>query len=398
MINQKVSIIKNFSLRKIIIFAIAAITLGAFFYFISVASIAIAGKPDKPGAGNPPPSTRTYDMGFSSWPPNFDAGSIASWQRFFPKHADIKLLHFDSGIPWPEAYSGAAFSSHLQGDWAFKRDELAPGIKTLLAITPLDFERSSLALYWGEAGDGQPLPAPWDQLALNDPMVKEAYVNYLERAIAYFNPAYVLTGIEANLLLSNDESQWPAYVELQQYVYDSLKAAHPDLPIAVSFAYDHFIGEFGADTLRQQAGLQEISPAIDIVGISLYPYDLVLNAASAAEIKSTLIGNLQPMWDLQKKVAISEMGVPDRSITVGTTTFDFSSQDQVNFITAVLEMVEERDLSFVINYVAIDYDKMLTFFAPELQEILKIWAWTGLADSRFRGKPALGVWDSYLAH
>ncbi|MCB0279850.1 MAG: glycosyl hydrolase 53 family protein, partial [Calditrichaeota bacterium] len=319
-----------------------------------------------------------------------------SWQNYFPNHADIKSLHFDGGIPWPEAYNGEKFSQQLLSDWRLKRDILAPEAKIVLAMTPINFDRNGLASYWGAQGDNQPLPASWDQRSLDDSMVMVAYANYLLRAIEFFSPDYVVTGIEANMLVANNPSQWSAYLKLQQHVYTVIKRSYPELPVVVSLYYDYLQGGNGISKEQQEQALQDIAPYLDVIGISLYPYELVLNSDSVESIYTVLEDRIQPMLQLQKPIAITESGVPDREFTTNNTQYTFTQENQRDFVSAMLQLAMLHEFKFVINYAAIDYDKMLMYYSPETQDIAKIWAWTGLAKSGGQTKPALQVWDQYF--
>ena len=53
-----------------------------------------------------------------------------------------------------------------------------------------------MALYRG-AKENMPIPAPFAGKALNDPVVKKAYVKYARRAIDHFSPDYCALGIHS---------------------------------------------------------------------------------------------------------------------------------------------------------------------------------------------------------
>lgn len=48
-------------------------------------------------------SSRSFYMGFTRWPPEATAVGIERMNRFIAEHGDLTALHFDGGIPWPEA-------------------------------------------------------------------------------------------------------------------------------------------------------------------------------------------------------------------------------------------------------------------------------------------------------
>ena len=195
--------------------------------------------------------SRPFHMGFTRWPPEATLEGIDRMNNFVNTYGDMTALHFDGGVPWPEALTDSPLPAGLMSSWQFTRDAIPAEHTLLVSITPLDMTRSKLAAYWGES-DNQPLPKPWDGYSLDHADVKTAYLNYARRVVEYFHPDYLAIGIEANVAQVNAPESWEAYKQLHQFVYENLKAEYPDLPIFATFTISHMSGLDGGDQATQK--------------------------------------------------------------------------------------------------------------------------------------------------
>jgi hypothetical protein len=50
----------------------------------------------------------------------------------------------------------------------------------------------------------------------------------------------------------------------------------------------------------------------------------------------------------------------------------------------------------VITYATTDFEKLCEKLPPPVDDLARIWAFTGLQTSDRQPKPALAVWDAYL--
>lgn len=81
--------------------------------------------------------------------------------------------------------------------------------------------------------------------------VKRAYLNYVQTAIAHFDPQYLLIGIEGNIMISRSPDLWTDYLDLHTYVYTNIRRDHPDLPIFAIVQYEHLRAAYEGDTAEQ---------------------------------------------------------------------------------------------------------------------------------------------------
>lgn len=354
--------------------------------------ISSCSKEENPIVEPPPQATRTFYMGFTPFPYDISNEAVDYVYDKLETDADLISHHFDDGIPWPEALSGADFHINIMNDWQYRLSRTPATHKILLSVTPIRFLRDGLALYKAETGD-LPLPAPWDTISFNHPDVKQAYLNYCSRIMNYFNPDFFVIGIEVNLLMIQKPELWSEYRELHQYVYQQLKILDPDFPILVSFTgMDLVQGYTDANHSEQMQVLNDIMNYTDYCGISLYPY---LTGFLCDTIPTDMFDKI--FSQLTKPIAITETGYAADSITVygGSIVLNGSPQKQNQYITLMLNEAEDNELMFVVNFVLRDYDALWEDIGSP-DDLLKVWKDTGLYDENGNVRIAYHNWFFWL--
>jgi len=351
-------------------------------------------------------------QGFSSIPPaNTNDGWVAGYSML-RDHADLVSHSFQQGVPWPEALVSSdyrTYSQHLRSQWEVLKaadDAVLPGRARYLMINPIaTIDYASLAPYWG-ATDWMPLPSPWDQYQFNDPHVKTALVNYISAAVDFFHPAYLAIGIESNILLANMTAKWPAYKELNAYVYAAIKQRYPNLTVLASFHYEHMLGLTSesrtlADQLRDsypnvlESEVVSLMQSSDLVAISSYPYMIEKNRyiAQDGRVDADYYDRAYAIaGQVHKPIAFEQTGYISRDLFVADrgVTLPGSEDRQNAFLSFVLHEAHVHGARFLVNFVAIDYGTTYGLFPSSLT-----WAYTGLLRQDLTAKPALGSWDAY---
>lgn len=375
-----------------------------FFGFIIIILGALGNKEDKksdtiqevgkkaPEIIKPTSETRSFYMAFGSWPPDATVEAVNDMYNVIDNHADMVFHHFDNGIPWQEALDGKPFSKHLEGDWNWKKAKTRADKKTYLGITPLNFDRDAMVGYWGEKDNNEPLPENWKNLKLNDPKIKTAYLNYVRRAVEYFNPTYLSIGSEVNILAAKDRSKWADYLELNQYVYTELKKQYPSLPVFVSLQYEWLRGaekETQNKKEEQIADAKDILKSSDIIALTVYKYGTIHNP---------VVGDYFALAKslAQKPIGLAEVGAMSKEAKYNGITFTATEEDQDTFMRTMLREATEGNFVFVNNYFPIDFDKLLRHLPKDLQGVSVTWAHMGLYDTDLKPKKALSTWDVYL--
>lgn len=337
----------------------------------------------------PGPPTRPFFMGFTLWPADLTQQGLQRAEEFLGAHGDMVALTFGGGIPWPEALEGKAFSKDVQNEMSYRPPA---GKKLFLSISPLNKDRRGLAPYWGER-QNLPLPTPWDKEPLDSPRVKKAFLNFVLRSVQTLQPDFLAIGVESNVLLTRAPAQWRQLKELHRDTYRAVKKAHPALPVFFTTEVLHYkrltLEAKGTDQEREVADLMRYS---DLFAMSVYPH-------MSRELPRPIPANFFDFATrLKKPIAVAESGMTSQNVLLRSygTTLQGSEADQRQFTELLLQNAARDGYDFVINFATTDSDKLVEQLPPRLQDLARIWAFTGLQHSDGRGKPALGVWEGYF--
>jgi hypothetical protein len=334
------------------------------------------------------PAKRSFLMGFTGWPADLTPEGLATAQEFAHTHGDIVAMTFIGGIPWPEAHDGKPFSKDVQENMRYRP---AAGKKLFLSISPLNKDRRDLAPYWGER-DNQPLPKPWDKEPLNSPRVKRAFVNFVLRAVDTMRPDYLAIGVESNMLLSRDIGKWRQLKDLHRTTYLAVKNANKSLPVFFTTEVLHYKkltrDAKGSDQEKEVAEMMRHS---DMFAMSLYPH-------MSPEVPRPVPASfLDFATRFKKTIVVAESGMSSRNVelkTYGTMLFG-SDGDQIQFTEMLLKTAARDNYEFVINFATTDSDRLVARLRPPLDDLARIWAYTGMQTSDKILKPASVVWDAY---
>lgn len=328
-------------------------------------------------------------MGFTPLAPDMTESAIDETYAFIGENATLIAHHLDDGVPWPEALAGEPFPPHMMDNWAKRKEKTPAGLKTFLALTPISDNRNGLAQYWGEK-ERMPLPGDWPKKNFNDEDVKKAYLYYVLQAVDYFHPDFLAIGIESNMLVSKARGRWNDYVELNSYIYDEVKRLHPDLPIFSTVQYEHMRGllsDSKENAQYQNDAVKELLKHSDYLALSTYKSTSMLDIQGEDYFGAALA--------FGKPVAIAESGANSKPITVAGQEYPATEEDQVKFVSDILNNAAKHKFPFVVNFVPIDFDALMKKL-PEGMDIANIWVHNGLLDSNHKAKPALAVWRQHL--
>jgi hypothetical protein len=335
------------------------------------------------------PATRPFAMGFTLWPADLTAEGVAAAQKFADTHADIISVMFIGGIPWSEALDGKPFSKDVQDALA---DRPSGEKKLFLSISPLDKDRKGLAPYWGEK-DNQPLAKPWDKEPLNSPRVKKAFLNFVLHSVKTMRPDYLAIGVESNVLLSRDSPKWRQLKELHRETYTAVKKTYPKLPVFFTTEVLHYKRlTRDAKHSEQEKEVAELMRHSDLFAMSLYPY---MSLETPRPVPADFL-NFATRF--KKPIAVSESGMTSRDVPLKTYGINLlgSETEQRNFTELLLKTAARDRYEFVINFATTDSERLVARLHPPMDDLARIWAFTGLQTGDGRPKPALAVWDGFL--
>ncbi len=331
---------------------------------------------------------RSFLMGFTPFPWDFSIEAVVETNQAIREHGDIVSLHFDGGVPWPEALEDRPFHPKMQEDWKGKRD-VAKGKKVFLSVTPINNMRNAMAKYRGKE-ENMPMPEAFQNKEFNDPIIKKAYLNYCRKALEFFQPDYFAIGIEVNEIFHNARASWPAYVELHKETYAVLKKDHPDLPIFTTMTLHNLRNAGWNDLKEQQEAMKAFLPENDLLGVSYYPF-----MAGHSERPQEHFDWIRAFTD--KTIAITETGYPAEKLTLETynVTLHGSPEKQQAYFEILLERAQKDQYRFVIAFLYRDYDALWEKIKSFSPEAFKVWKDCGMLDEAGKPRPALNVWNTW---
>jgi Glycosyl hydrolase family 53 len=336
---------------------------------------------------------RGFLMGFTSWPYAATTEAVRETYAFIGTNADLVVEHMDDGVPWTESLRDAPFSKAFLEKIEGRRKNRPPGMKLLLSLTPLNLGHTSLAEC---AGNGQrpPLPVELKGKPFDDPQVIRAYVNYCRRMVEFFQPDFLVTGIESNELLNNQPTQWDAYLELGRQVRHELRQRFPRLPLSESITLHKLRDRQNPRLAEYRTKIQAFVQSHDFFAVSFYPFFLGLHSeqefAEALDDLPTFSG---------KPIAVAETGHPAESIKIRTWKLDFPSdaRQQAAFVQVLLSRAQAHHYLFVTYWTARDFDELWKTFPESVKDLGALWRDTGLIDEAGRPRPAYETWKLWLA-
>jgi hypothetical protein len=398
------------------------------------------------------PATRSFLLGYTPAQYDFpdDGPSFISMMDWIwsaiASDTDMVNLHLDHGVPWVEALSDdltgsePPYSESVKSMWSSLRGGIPPGHKLLVSINPLGVPRNVIAPYFGvgqgfvydidynrlpdgavkDAENRYP-PPPWNTYAINDPHVKQAFLNYCKRTIDYFNPDYLIVAIEATISWFQSPKAFGQFIELQSYVYQGLKAdpRYAGVPISVSGpAISFMTDEFGVPFKPEEQvprmreleiqGLLDLAPFVDILGLSFYPHYGIYNSTL---IPPYIFDSLfEVLRMVGKPVGIAESGFPAESFDVFGIPFLSDETKQDSFYRLMLTEFERSPVpvEFLVSFQPRDADlgwaRLLAAsqqtpptVSPQFVGFYKYFRDIGLYDGDGYPRPALDTWREHLA-
>jgi hypothetical protein len=361
----------------------------AAFLALALAGAALAGEPS---AG-----PRPFLMGFTPFPYDMTLEAVDKTWDFVRKHSDIVAIHIDGGgVPWTEALADKPFPGDIEGEWKKDRAKIPAGYPVYLALMPLDQDRIGLARNRTKEKE-QPLPPAFKGKTFGDAVVRQAYLNYCRRAVRAFRPDYLNIAVECTNIALQKPGQWPVFADFCRFIRSGLKKEWPNLSIGVS----HELQKLWTDKVAER--VRPTLKDMDYLGLSFYPYGDPFGARYKArrlpkepEQWRSPLGWVRGYTDMP--IAICETGYITKKIHVKEFDLRMEGDEtrQEWYIRELMEIARRDRYLFVINYLAVDYDKLSARF-PAQRDLFQLWESMGFLDSGLRAKPALKAWDAALA-
>jgi len=223
--------------------------------------------------------------------------------------------------------------------------------------------------------------------------VKRAYINFVLRAVDAMRPDYLAIGVESNMLLSRDSAKWRQLMELHRDTYSAVKKVHKTLPVFFTTEVLHYKRlTRDAKGSAQEKEVGEMMRYSDMFAMSLYPH-------MSPEVPRPVPPSfLDFATRFKKAIVVAESGMNSRNVELKSygALLHGSDADQQQFTELLLKTAARDNYEFVINFATTDSDRLVAKLRPPLDDIARIWAFTGMQTSDKRPKPASAVWDGFF--
>lgn len=340
-------------------------------------------KKDEP---TPEPESRSFKMGFTTWPYGPNIEDVNDTYAFLENNGDIYSEHIDNNIPWNALINDLPLPAEFTDGIEYKASNRLPDTELLLSVSLLNLERSDLA----EDFDGS---TP-DYTSMSDDAIEDAYFAYLQYLILQFNPNYLVAGIEVNELYIHSPEKWEGYKDLMQAVILRVRAEYPDLQISESMTLHNL---YLPDIDNPDAYLEEMVDylnAMDFVAISFYPF--FKNLHTKADFQGVFDFLHQrvnrPIAFVETCTIAEDLIVPNLNLSISG-----SEAEQNIYLETLLENAQAQNYKFVIWWAHRDYDALWVTFPSELSDLGRLWRDTGLLDEDGNERMALNSWSVHFA-
>ncbi|WP_230741912.1 hypothetical protein [Methanooceanicella nereidis] len=345
------------------------------------------------GDGSPtlsPSGSRSFYMGMTPFPYDNTIDARIETYRFIKEHSDLAIHHFDSGVPWPEAFNNTPYRPNVENDLNYRVSQIKKGQQVYVAVTPIIIMRDGLTGYRGDS-DNMERQGKWKDKGFTDADVIQAYTNYCKYMINKFEPDHFAYAIEANILADKDPAEFEKFPVMAEQVYSSLKSEYPDLPVFLTLHVD----TYALNKNEQTEAIKKLLPYTDYIAVSTYPYTYKANPADIPRDWFSQMHDLAP----EKPFAIAETGYAAEDLILDQygATINGSEEWQAEYVNFMLTGASDLDAKFVVWFVSGDYDRLWDKMEKMgVDELFKLWKDNGLMDGDRKPRKSLDAWDKWL--
>jgi hypothetical protein len=325
------------------------------------------------GSGSAPKATRTWEMGFSSFPPRMTTEAVIQGIDLWSTRAELAAIHEE--LPWKDLLAGQSPDAILDRD----------------KVDLVKYMRSKgLKLYFmADLTDGLSRGEEAPQLralgrSITEPAVQQVYRDYVLAVDRKLQPEFLGLAAETNLIrAAADPLVYAAVVKAANDVAADLHTAGSQATLLFSVQVETAWGVLGGS--GNYGGVEQDFtdfPFAQRLGLSSYPY---FSFAQPEDLPEHYYSRLLNGRSLP--VMVVEGGWT--SAAVGTVSSSPELQARyINRHASLLDSVHARGL---IQLLFTDVDT--STLPPPLPANLPLFTHIGLADTDFRPKPALAAWD-----
>jgi len=350
----------------------------------------IDGSDDEVDAGGSRRS-RPFLMGMTSWPYAATWEAVGRTQQLVQQHGDLYAIWLDNGLPWQAASADGPYPQAVLNKLSELNAEFPETHQRYVSVGLLDLTRSDLATDW----DGAERTGSFETLTFSDPLVLQAYSNWLELIIESLSPNWLNFAIEFSDLAHLSPESWSDGAELLCSLYTRLKTNHPDLQVFFSVALKHP----NSDEARSIAtALTAVETCTDYAAASTYGYIFYghPDSGNPDNLPENWLSQIQDLIP-NKPVLIAETAwlAEDLNIDIWNISVTSSSAFQRRYVELLLAEANTLDAVLVTWWCAVDFDALWQNVLNS-DPLASIWRDTGFYDENVNARPSLEVWSEWL--
>ncbi len=341
-----------------------------------------------PGQAEPTNAPQKTLVSITPFPFDLTAAAASSVAKITSENETLATVQLDNGIPWAEALDGEPFSADVMGQWQRDKDAIGTNRMVYLAIAPLQEDRVHWAL--GPGGASSPSWAANEKTLT--PKLKQAYGNYVLRAIDYFNPQFLNLGVEAGDMAWKKPGKWPSFTALFDSCCARVREKNPSIKIGISFSLPLLMNKGVAKRAKS------VIDTSDYVGISFYPYlsDFYVKLG-AQPLPAPPLQWREPLaWlatNISKPIAICETDYSSDPVSLPSydLKMDANPDLQRAYVTDLAAIARRENYLFTVFFLSVDCDALMSKLPAEAAAN-GLWTHCGFLDKQLREKPA---WQAY---
>ncbi|WP_204336873.1 hypothetical protein [Cryomorpha ignava] len=327
-------------------------------------------------------TSRSFEMGFSTWPYAPTVESVDATYQFMSNNGDVYSEHIDSSIPWDAWINGLPLPAEFINEIESKASRKIPNAKLTVSVSLLNSSRDELAFDF----DGT-IP---NYTAINDAHIEDAYFEHLKYITNQLNPDYLVMAIEVNELFKNAPEKWDSYKLLMANIRARIMQEFPSLILSESVTLHNFYQPDVPDSAQYIAEIADYANSLGFVTISFYPFFKGLKTKD----------DFQEAFDflhqkINKPIAFAETSHLSETLSVESLNIYIlgSQYEQNEYLETLLINAQENDYKYIIWWAHRDYNELWESFPEEVKDLGKLWISTGIINEDGIEKQALSTWD-----
>ncbi len=310
--------------------------------------------------------------GFTGFPATLDDEGIGDAFTFVATEGNLVAHHFDDGIPYGR---GDGIPAELEAELSARRafNDANPHLAVYVATAITNQTRDGVPTEWREAAPPEGLSS------FSDPEVRNGVLAWVNLLAETFEPRWLNVAVEIDMYSVSRPDDYDNLVSLHRELYATIKARYPDTTVFASFQME----------LGDRERVAELADALDLIGISTYPY---------------IDGGRIPPEDfiddlaiLGLPMAIAETGYPAADMPTIAGPRGFTPTEQVEYVDWLGRRAKDPGLEFVVWFLPSDITKVIESTPGDVAERARLFEFLGLRDADGGNRPALDVWRTLVS-